>query len=84
MYVLDIFAIAWLFLGTRAIKAMLKAVAVGRLPRLVLIVASTLLAVLPMLALKLQMFAYSAISVVVAGVVLFWFCILMGRMGRAT
>ena len=61
-------------------KAMLRGAKRKRLSRAGFLAIALLLACLPLVALKVESFEYSAISVVAAGITLFWFAILVGRL----
>ena len=79
MHLLDLALVIWLVVGTIVIKLMLRGVSRNRPSRAVFLLVGLLLASLPLVTLKLELVDYSWISVVAAGIALFWFAILMGR-----
>lgn len=80
----DVAVVIWLVGGTVLIKAMLARLSVGRIPRAVFLLSSIVLSITPLLLAQCRVINCSAWYVIVAGVILFWFCILIARVGRAT
>lgn len=84
IYPLDIITLIYLLAGTYAIKKMQKQVAKGSMGRLVFLAVAVVMIPLPFLAIKFEIAPYSALSVVIAGVCLFWFAMLSSRDINAT
>ena len=83
-YILDTIFFLWLVIGTMTIKSMLRKVASGRLGRAAFILLTLPLGALPLLTLQLELFPFSAVSVILSGIILFWFAILLSRVDNAT
>lgn len=84
IYPLDIFLLIYFLAGTLAIKQMQKQVAKGAMDRLLFLAITVVMIPLPLLAIKLEIAPYSALSVVFGGICLFWFAILSSRGTNAT
>ena len=82
MQLLDLVFVFWLVAGTFAIKAMIRGMRRGQSSHVLLLAVGLPLSFLPLLALKLELFKHSALSVVAATIILFWFCILLSRAGN--
>jgi hypothetical protein len=83
VYPADFALIAWLVAGTLVIKRLLSLNAQQHIGRSVVLLVAIPLAVAPMAILGCHLVRYSALSVVTAGVIFFWFSILTGRLTRA-
>jgi hypothetical protein len=83
MRLTDAAFVVWIVGGTLVIKAMLRAVHRGTLPRVTFLVPALVIAILPMLVLKVGLAEHTVVAVVAAGVSLFWFAILIARMNNA-
>ena len=79
IYPLDLAMVVWLFAGTFFIKKLQLFVAKGKLGKGIFLFITILLGALSLIALKLEVAEYSAISVVFVGMAFFWFAILSSR-----
>jgi hypothetical protein len=84
MHIPDVAVVVWLVVGTFVIKSMLHRLHAGRMPPVAFLTVGLALAVAPVALAQRHVFTYSAWYVLVAGITFFWFCILVGRMRRAT
>jgi predicted lysophospholipase L1 biosynthesis ABC-type transport system permease subunit len=80
---LDVGLIAWLVIGTLLIKAMLRRALHSTSIKFSVYLVAIALSAIPIIAIRNYIAGYSAVSVVLAGIGIFWFGILASRSGNA-
>jgi len=84
IYSLDIAVIVWGLVGTIIIKQQLQMLARRECARSVVVVSAIVFSLLPIIVFRIQLFKYSAVGIVVASVLIFWFAVLAIRSSRFT
>ena len=84
IYPLDIAVIVWGLVGTIILKQQLQMLARRECTRSVVVGTAIGFSLLPIIVFRVQLFKYSAVSIVVASVLIFWFAVLAIRSSRFT
>ncbi len=84
IYPLDIAVIVWGLVGTIILKQQLQMLAGRECTRSVVVVTAIVFSLLPIIVFRVQLFKYSAVGIVVACVLIFWFAVLAIRSSRFT
>ena len=79
LYALDIVLILYLFIGTAAIKKLQHLVRRKKLSPNGYLLSTLFPGVVPIIGIQSEAWAYSAVSIIVAGLCFFWFPILASR-----
>jgi hypothetical protein len=79
MYLTAIGTVAWLIIGTVAMKALLRNQRPGVPGRLLILIAAVILATVPVIALRYGLLPYSLAAFFAAAASFFWFPILAAR-----
>jgi hypothetical protein len=76
--------IVWGLVGTIIIKQQLQMLVRRECTRSVVVVTAIVFSLLPIIVFRVQLFKYSALGIVVACVLIFWFAVLAIRSSRFT
>ncbi len=80
---MDIALLIWIVIGTVAIKGMIRLLAAEKISRVIFAVAGIAITVAPLIFMRANILGYSNKGFVLAGVIVFWFALLIGRGANA-
>jgi hypothetical protein len=84
IYPLDIAVIVWGLVGTIIIKQQLQMLARRECTRTVVVTTAVVFSLIPITVFRIQLFQFSAVGIVAACVLIFWFALLAIRSTRIT